>query len=87
MRTYNFIVLGFLTLFAVMVIGCTDEANTRRTLSNSGYSDIQITGYSWFECGDDDLFHTGFTAKNPVGKQVDGTVCCGALTKGCTIRF
>jgi hypothetical protein len=76
------------TAFALLTLsGCTDESNTIRTLEDSGYSNIQTTGYSWFECGDGDAFHTGFTATNPVGRRVSGTVCCGWMTKGCTIRF
>ncbi len=79
--------LIFATIACIGLVACTDEDNTRRTLESAGYSDIHTTGYSWFECGKDDTFHTGFTAKNPVGKTVSGTVCCGMWTKGCTIRF
>ncbi len=75
------------TVGLLALAGCTDESNTRRTLESAGYTDIQTTGYSWFECGKDDTYHTGFTAKNPLGKPVSGTVCCGMWTKGCTIRF
>ena len=71
----------------LMLGGCTDEHNSRKTLRSSGYFDIEITGYSWFECGDNDTFHTGFRAKNPRGEAVEGTVCCGFLAKGCTVRF
>lgn len=78
--------LTFLVAF-VSLLGCTDETNTRRTLENAGYSDVETTGYSPFECGEGDTFHTGFKAKNPAGKVVEGTVCCGMWTKGCTIRF
>lgn len=80
-------ILPFTAIAVLMLVGCTDESSTRRTLENAGYSNIQTTGYSPFECGDDDTFHTGFTATNPAGKRVSGTVCCGWLTKGCTIRF
>lgn len=75
------------TIACFMLAGCTDESATIRTLDNAGYTEIQTTGYSWFQCGDDDTFHTGFRAKNPAGKMVEGTVCCGAWSKGCTIRF
>lgn len=75
------------TALAVALVACTDEDGTRRTLDSAGYTEIQTTGYSWFECGKDDSFHTGFRAKNPAGKVVTGTVCCGFATKGCTIRF
>lgn len=78
-----FVICALVTL----LVGCTDENNTRSTLRKSGYSDINITGYSWLACGDDDTFHTGFRAKNPSGEIVEGTVCCGLVAKGCTIRF
>ena len=80
------IALG-LGLIAIIATGCTDENATRSTLQKSGYTDIEITGYSWFECGKDDTFHTGFKAKNPHGDVVEGTVCCGMVFKGCTIRY
>ena len=68
------------------MIACTDDSNSRRTLENSGYTDIELHGYKAFACGKDDSFSTAFTAKNPQGKQVSGVVCCG-ITKGCTVRF
>jgi hypothetical protein len=72
----------------MFLFGCfTNDSATRLTLQKSGYSEIEITGYSMFECGDGDMFHTGFRAKNPIGNKVEGTVCCGLFTKGCTIRY
>jgi hypothetical protein len=80
---------SFLLIVAalVLLVGCTDESSTVRTLEAAGYSNVQTTGYEFFECGEDDTFHTGFIATNPKGKRVSGTVCCGWLAKGCTIRF
>lgn len=76
------------TLFTILsALACTDASNTIRTLQSSGFRDITVTGYSWFECGKDDTFHTGFTATNPLGQRVSGTVCCGFIGKGCTVRF
>lgn len=80
-------------LFAITVLslafvgGCTDDNRTISTLENAGFTNIRTTGYSMFACGKDDTFRTGFVATNPVGKEVRGTVCCGFLAKGCTIRF
>lgn len=76
-----------LTLTAALAVACTDDANTVRTLHSAGFTDVTVTGYSWFECGEDDTFHTGFRAKNPRGEWVNGTVCCGMIAKGCTVRF
>lgn len=78
--------LPFIVMLLAL-IGCTDETNTRRTLDSAGYTDIEVTGYEWLECGKDDTYHTGFRAKNPKGQVVTGTVCCGMWAKGCTIRF
>lgn len=75
-----------LALLALLTIGCTDESGSRRALENQGFSDIQLTGYAWWGCGDSDSFRTNFTAKNPTGRQVSGVVCCGMM-KSCTIRW
>ncbi|MFY3534617.1 MULTISPECIES: hypothetical protein [Achromobacter] len=74
---------------AMAVAGCTDAQNAHRLLTNSGYSDIQITGYRWFGCSEDDTVRTGFTAKGPGGAHVSGIVCqgWGWFTKAATIRF
>lgn len=66
--------------------GCTDDGRSTQVLFDSGYSDITITGYQWYGCGDGDTYTTGFRAKNPAGRMVSGVVCCGIL-KSCTVRF
>lgn len=71
----------------VFLVGCTDEGSSYRTLQAHGFTDITFTGWSPFVCSKDDRFSTGFTARNSAGQQVSGTVCCGLLTKGCTVRF
>lgn len=67
-------------------IACTDENGARRALNAQGFTDIKVTGYSYFGCGKDDQYHTGFTARNSMGTPVEGVVCCG-ITKNCTVRF
>lgn len=69
-----------------LVLGCTDDANTVRTLQAHGFTDIQTTGYA-LGCSDSDTFATGFEATNAQGARVSGTVCCGVFLKGCTVRF
>lgn len=73
-------------LLSAGIVGCTAEPDARRALEGAGYSDIQFTGYGWFDCGKDDSFATGFVATGPTGKRVTGTVCSGLLLKGQTIR-
>ena len=88
---YNFVFFSLVILIVLvmlgLVTGCTDEGSSRKTLRNAGYSNITFTGWSPLVCGQDDMFSTGFTAKNPTGQIVSGTVCCGLVAKGCTIRF
>lgn len=78
------IVFGIVAIF-VSVGGCTDKNGAIRALTEQGYTNIQITGYSWFSCGQDDAFSTGFTATSQNGSQIEGAVCSGWL-KGYTIR-
>lgn len=73
-----------LLVIALFAIGCTDGAAARSALEDDGYTDIELTGYSFFGCGDDDTFHDGFRARRG-DRVVEGVVCCGWL-KDCTVR-
>jgi hypothetical protein len=74
-------------LIALALVACTDDINTIRTLEAHGFTNVTVTGWSAFECSDRDTFSTGFEATNVQGQRVNGTVCCGLMTKGCTVRF
>lgn len=74
-------------LLTLSLTACTDEASTIKTLKAHGFTDIVVTGWEPSMCGGDDDYSTGFRAKNPHGEIVAGAVCCGAWTKGCTVRF
>lgn len=93
----NKMILLFLAV--VCFAGCnTNDSNVqvvnnnsskeRSVLENSGYKDIKlgVTSPIFLDCGEDDTFSTSFTATNPSGQQVSGSVCCGWIKK-CTIRF
>jgi hypothetical protein len=73
-------------LFSLVMCACTAEGASEEALGKAGFYDIQMTGYSFFGCSEDDTFKTGFRAKNVNGMEVEGVVCCGVL-KDCTIRF
>lgn len=73
-------------LVAAATAGCTNESASRRALEAHGFTDIRFTGYRLTGCDEEDSFQTGFVAKNPAGKRVEGVVCCGVL-KACTVRF
>lgn len=76
-----------LIIALAIMTSCSDAGKTVKTLKAQGFSDIETTGYYWFGCGKDDFYSTGFKAKNPKGKNVEGVVCCGMFMKGCTTRF
>ena len=78
---------GFILLFK-MGGGCTDAETATDVLNKAGYQGIEIKDdYQFWTCGSGDHYATGFSAINPTGKRVEGTVCCGWAMKGCTIRF
>ena len=64
----------------------TIKNTANKTLESAGFTDVTITGWNPLACGEDDTYATGFTAINPQGKVVEGTVCSGVF-KGATIRF
>lgn len=69
-----------------MLFACTNVDASINAIESAGLEPVKVGGFSWFTCSDSDNFSTRFTAKNPQGKLVSGTVCCGIL-KGCTIRY
>lgn len=71
---------------AIMATACTDSTVATKALSSAGYQNVEITGYSFFGCSEDDAFHTGFKATGQDGKPVEGVVCSGWF-KGATIRL
>ncbi len=67
----------------------TDSDGAKATVEKAGFNEVKTNGYGWFSCGigqDSDVWRTDFTAKNPKGEDVSGTVCEGIL-KGSTLRF
>lgn len=76
----------FALIFCLLLAACDDPQSTTEVLYEMGYTNIQTTGYTFFGCGEDDNFHTGFTATSPTGHRVKGVVCGGFL-KGSTVRF
>ena len=73
-------------LLCLGLASCTDPGRSQDALQKSGYTDIEIGDYDFNACGKDDEYSTHFRAKNPQGRIVEGTVCCG-VWKSCTIRF
>jgi hypothetical protein len=89
-RKQNALVALFGMVFVValsILSGCTtDEDETRTTLENMGFTDVQPSDIALWGCGHGDKYGRNFKAKNPAGHYVNGTVCCGII-KSCTVRF
>lgn len=73
-------------LIVVSLYGCTNETKALDALRSGGFQDIQLTGYRFFACSQDDFYHTGFTIVKD-GRKLSGTVCSGIFFKGSTIRW
>lgn len=73
-------------LICLELMSCTDPEKAVEVLQKQGYTNIEITGYEFGACAEEDVFHTGFIAVSPSGYAVGGVVCSGLL-KGSTIRF
>ena len=73
-------------LLIAILTACTSPEEAHRALKSAGYSNIKTGDYAWFACGEDDFYHTKFTAKNPAGMKTSGVVCSGLLFKISTIR-
>lgn len=80
-------------LAACLIVGCTDDNEAQRALTDQGFSDITITDRgtvfaSVYGCSDSDGAWYSTTANNPAGKRVNMIVCCGGALqfKGCTLR-
>jgi hypothetical protein len=75
--------------FFILVLAAypfTDEKTAIR-ISNQGYSEIKMDGFSYFTCSADDMFHTKFIAKHPVTSKTFAGTVCSDIFKGATIRF
>lgn len=75
-----------LPLVLISIAGCSSSDEATRVLRQSGYSQIEITGWRPLMAGQDDVYSTGFRAKSPSGEVVTGAVTSGWF-KGSTVRL
>lgn len=74
-------------LIFVQCNGCEVGDNAAiETLEAAGMQDAILGGPDVMACGDHESSRH-FSATNARGDRVEGTVCCGAVGKGCTIRW
>ena len=77
-----------IALLFSFALGCTvSDERAAHVLKAAGYTEVELGGYAWLDCSEDDSLKTSFTAKGPSGVRVEGAVCCGMLAKNCTLRL
>jgi hypothetical protein len=78
--------MRYLILSSLLLLSaCTDIEGTIKVLESQGFKDIEITGYAFSGCGENDSYHTTFKACRDM-KCINGIACKG-LFKGITIRY
>jgi len=78
-----------LIFIVVLTTACTQPERTTRTLETQGYTNIQTQNWNFFtlfQCSEDDIFRTPFSAQASNGNRIQGIACSGIL-KGLTIRY
>lgn len=71
---------------AAALAGCTSQSDAHRALTAAGYTNVELGGFAWLSCSEDDQFRTRFRATGPNGQPATGAVC-GGWFKGSTIRL
>jgi hypothetical protein len=83
------VLIGVVVWYFLAVNGVeVSDARALNALESSGFRDVKLGGADALACADGESSRH-FTATNPRGRRVEGTVCCGltGLAKGCTLRW
>jgi len=70
--------------FVLMAFPPRDDM--RSAVINSGFREVQLAGFAWFGCSEQDTFRQKWKGHSSEGKPVTGVVC-GGLLKGWTVRL
>lgn len=90
-------VFGFVLVLSLFALaGCgymVSDDEAIQAAHNAGLTDVtvlsshKLSPHMMGGCGEDDSAAFKISATNPAGTKVNATVCCGAVLKGCTIRY
>lgn len=83
--------LVIIVLFCVSCGALVPESDAIDAMEKLGFENVYITGSNFVApvfsgCGQDDSVAFDATGQRH-GQTIKATVCCGAIFKGCTIRF
>lgn len=85
-----------LFILALALTSCgymVSEEDAIQAAQKSGLSNVRVTDSHQLApalfggCAKDDAAGFEVTGTNAQGKSVSASVCCGAILKGCTIRY
>ena len=71
---------------ALALSACTAPNQSREVLLDAGYSNIEVGGYDWFGCSEDDALDLASRRACRLELGSQGVVCAGMFFKGATIR-
>jgi len=90
-------IIGILAAALFGARGCSHPSDQAaiESAENHGFTDVRVLDRhdwspSWNGCGQDDAVAFDMRGKNPAGRSVDFTLCCGTTWsngKGCTVRI
>lgn len=76
-----------IAVILLQLVRCESPESARKALEDAGYHPIEVGGYGWFDCSEDDWYATKFRAYSADSSRiVEGCVCEGFF-KGKTIRL
>jgi hypothetical protein len=76
-----------LTLLVMLSLSCTNKKGAENALKDAGYHPIEVGGYGWFDCSEDDMYATRFRAYSPDSSRIVKGCVCQGMFKGKTIRL
>jgi hypothetical protein len=74
-------------VIVVLLASCTNKSATEKALLDAGFHPIEIGGYSFFGCSEDDIYKTKFKAYSPDSSRIVKGCVCKGIFKGNTIRL
>lgn len=79
-----------LAAVATLALGAcrVDPEDQTAIVESYGFTQVQMGGYAWFGCSEEDDVSVQFTATSPTGQHVKGVFCSGLteFDKGATVR-
>lgn len=86
---YRSVYTPLISTIAVLALsGCgVPEADAKRAIEAHGITNVEIGGYAFWGCSEDDKLRSKWTGIGSNGQPISGVICGGLLFKGYTVRF